>query len=85
MKDATVVIKYGGHAMDNSDLSSAFANDLAQLSAQGMEFVVVHGGGPQISSLLKRLNIESRFVDGLRVTDIATMARPRPVPCPLVV
>ena len=73
MKDTTVVIKYGGHAMDKADLSSAFATDLAQLSEQGMGFVVVHGGGPQISALLKRLNIESHFVDGLRVTDIATM------------
>ena len=73
MKDTTVVIKYGGHAMDKPDLSSAFATDLAQLSEQGMSFVVVHGGGPQISSLLKRLNIESHFVDGLRVTDAATM------------
>ena len=81
MKDTTVVIKYGGHAMDKPDLSSAFATDLAQLSEQGMSFVVVHGGGPQISSLLKRLNIESHFVDGLRVTDAATMEAAEMVLC----
>lgn len=81
MKNATVVIKYGGHAMDKPDLSSAFATDLAQLSEQGMGFVVVHGGGPQISALLKRLNIESHFVDGLRVTDAATMEAAEMVLC----
>ena len=81
MKDTTVVIKYGGHAMDKPDLSSAFATDLAQLSEQGMGFVVVHGGGPQISALLKRLNIESHFVDGLRVTDPATMEAAEMVLC----
>ncbi|MDR1857419.1 MAG: acetylglutamate kinase [Desulfovibrio sp.] len=69
----TVVIKYGGHAMDKADLSEAFAGDLAQLAGQGVRIVVVHGGGPQISDLLKRLQIESRFVDGLRVTDEAAM------------
>lgn len=67
------VIKYGGHAMDNAPLSTAFAQDLAQLIAEGMRFLVVHGGGPQISSLLKRLAIESHFMDGLRVTDKATL------------
>jgi len=81
MNSATVVIKYGGHAMDKPDLSSAFATDIAQLTEQGMAFVVVHGGGPQISSLLKRLNIESRFVDGLRVTDAATMEAVEMVLC----
>lgn len=81
MNSTTVVIKYGGHAMDRPELSSAFAADLAQLSEQGMGFVVVHGGGPQISMLLKRLSIESRFVDGLRVTDESTMQAVEMVLC----
>ena len=81
MNNATVVIKYGGHAMDKPELCTAFATDLAQLSAQDMGFVVVHGGGPQISALLKRLNIESRFENGLRVTDEATMAAVEMVLC----
>ena len=81
MNNATVVIKYGGHAMDKPELCTAFATDLAQLSAQDMGFVVVHGGGPQISALLKRLNIESRFENGLRVTDAATMAAVEMVLC----
>ena len=81
MKNATVVFKYGGHAMDKPELSSAFAADLAQLTEQGMGLVVVHGGGPQISALLKRLNIESHFVDGLRVTDAATMEAVEMVLC----
>lgn len=67
------VIKLGGHAMDDSDLLSAFAADVARLSAQGMQFIIVHGGGPHINALLKRLNIESTFVNGLRVTDLATL------------
>ncbi|MDR2850554.1 MAG: acetylglutamate kinase [Desulfovibrio sp.] len=69
----TVVIKYGGHAMDRADLSERFADDLAFFAARGARLVVVHGGGPQITSLLTRLGIESRFVDGLRVTDAPTM------------
>ena len=81
MNNATVVIKYGGHAMDKPELCTAFATDLAQLSAQDMGFVVVHGGGLQISALLKRLNIESRFENGLRVTDEATMAAVEMVLC----
>lgn len=81
MPDATVVVKYGGHAMDKPELSRAFAQDLALLAAQGMRFVIVHGGGPQISSLLQRLNVESRFVDGLRVTDAAVMEAVEMVLC----
>ncbi|WP_298034370.1 acetylglutamate kinase [uncultured Desulfovibrio sp.] len=73
MTQPTVVIKYGGHAMDKPELSEAFATDLAHLVGQGMSIVVVHGGGPQISALLTRLQIESRFVDGLRVTGEAAM------------
>lgn len=77
----TVVIKYGGHAMDQPALSEAFATDVAQLAAEGMRLAVVHGGGPQISALLNRLHIESRFVDGLRVTDAACMQAVEMVLC----
>lgn len=73
MSTPTVVIKYGGHAMDDAVLCTAFAAALSRLAAQGMRLVVVHGGGPQISGMLKRLNIESHFEQGLRVTDEATM------------
>ncbi|MCL2123634.1 MAG: acetylglutamate kinase [Desulfovibrionaceae bacterium] len=73
MSAPTVVIKYGGHAMDDPALSAPFAEGLARLSARGMRLVVVHGGGPQINSMLGRLNIPSRFEHGLRVTDEATM------------
>jgi acetylglutamate kinase len=66
-----VVVKYGGNAMGD-DLSN-FAEDIVLLHSVGMKVVVVHGGGPQIGDLLKRLGIESRFVDGLRVTDANTL------------
>lgn len=78
---STVVIKYGGHAMDKADLSQAFATDLAYLAGKGTGLVVVHGGGPQISAMLERLRIESRFVDGLRVTDEAAMQAVEMVLC----
>ncbi|MBO4313566.1 MAG: acetylglutamate kinase, partial [Desulfovibrio sp.] len=68
-----VVIKYGGHAMDKPELARAFADDIRRLAEQGRPCAVVHGGGPQINALLNRLAIESRFVNGLRVTDEATM------------
>ena len=77
----TVVIKFGGHAMDKEALCAAFAEDLAFLSAEGTRCVVVHGGGPQISALLERLHIESRFENGLRVTDEATMQAVEMVLC----
>lgn len=64
----TFVIKYGGHAMGDSDLSEKFARDIVLLKQVGIHPVVVHGGGPQIGRMLERLNIESEFVDGLRVT-----------------
>lgn len=69
----TIVVKYGGHAMEDAALREPFAEALAHLCAHDMRFVVVHGGGPQINTLLKRLHIESHFVNGLRVTDEATM------------
>ncbi|HEV8078107.1 MAG TPA: acetylglutamate kinase [Marinobacter sp.] len=69
----TVVIKYGGNAMENEDLKSSFARDVVLMKLVGINPIVVHGGGPQIGELLARLNIESRFVNGMRVTDAETM------------
>ena len=67
-----VVIKYGGHAMGDPERQRDFAEDMVLLKAVGINPVVVHGGGPQIGAMLKRLGVESRFVDGLRVTDAET-------------
>ncbi len=64
----TFVVKYGGHAMGDAELARDFAEDIVLLKAVGINPVVVHGGGPQIGAMLTRLGIESRFVDGLRVT-----------------
>lgn len=69
----TIVIKYGGHAMVDEQLKQEFALDVILLKYVGMNPVVVHGGGPQIGDFLKRLSIESEFVDGMRVTDKQTM------------
>ena len=69
----TFVIKYGGHAMGEERLAHFFARDIVLLRQVGIRPVVVHGGGPQIAAMLKRLRIESTFVEGLRVTDAATM------------
>lgn len=69
----TLVIKYGGNAMESEELKTGFARDVVLMKAVGINPVVVHGGGPQIGDLLKRLNIESRFIDGMRVTDSETM------------
>ena len=68
---ATVVVKYGGHAMGEEALAEQFGADIALLKQVGINPVVVHGGGPQINAMLKRLAIQSTFVDGLRVTDEA--------------
>jgi len=68
----TFVIKYGGHAMGDPEAQRDFAEDVVLLKAIGINPVVVHGGGPQIGAMLKRLGVESRFVGGLRVTDAAT-------------
>lgn len=68
----TFVVKYGGHAMGDPELARDFAEDIVLLRAVGINPVVVHGGGPQIGRMLKALGIESRFVDGLRVTDKQT-------------
>jgi acetylglutamate kinase len=68
----TFVVKYGGHAMGDPALAHDFARDIVLLKAVGINPVVVHGGGPQIGAMLKKLGVESRFVDGLRVTDKET-------------
>jgi acetylglutamate kinase len=68
----TFVVKYGGHAMGDPELARDFAEDVVLLKAVGINPVVVHGGGPQIGAMLKKLGVESQFIDGLRVTDKAT-------------
>ncbi|MFT7403448.1 acetylglutamate kinase [Zhongshania sp.] len=69
----TIVVKFGGNAMIDDKLKEQFARDIVLMKLVGMNPIVVHGGGPQIGALLKRLAIESHFVDGMRVTDTATM------------
>ena len=69
---ATFVVKYGGHAMGDPEAARLFARDVVLLKAVGINPVVVHGGGPQIGTMLKRLGVESTFVGGLRVTDAET-------------
>ncbi|MDB2415125.1 acetylglutamate kinase [Rickettsiales bacterium] len=69
----TFVIKFGGSAMGNPELAKSFARDIVMLKQVGINPIVVHGGGPQISRMLDKLKIQSSFVDGLRVTDQATV------------
>ena len=69
----TIVVKYGGNAMTDEDLKASFARDIVLMQAVGMRPIVVHGGGPQIGDLLERLNIESKFIDGMRITTEETM------------
>lgn len=69
----TLVVKYGGNAMVDDNLESSFARDIVLMKLVGMNPVVVHGGGPQITDLLKRMGKESTFIDGMRVTDTETM------------
>jgi len=69
----TIVVKYGGNAMTDVALQRSFAHDVVLLKLVGMDPVVVHGGGPQIETVLKKLDIKSEFVQGMRVTDEATM------------
>jgi len=71
--EATIVVKYGGHAMGDEQMARDFARDMILLEQSGVNPVVVHGGGPQIGAMLARLNIKSEFAAGLRVTDKATM------------
>ena len=68
---ATVVVKYGGHAMGEAGTAHDFGHDIALLKQVGINPVIVHGGGPQINAMLERLEIKSTFIDGLRVTDAA--------------
>ena len=77
----TIVIKYGGNAMVDEELKTGFARDVILMKLVGMNPVIVHGGGPQIARTLERLQIESRFVGGLRVTDDATMEVVVVFPC----
>ena len=72
-KGKTFVIKFGGHAMGDATLADLFARDVVLLKQVGINPVVVHGGGPQIGHMLERLKIQSSFIDGLRVTDAATV------------
>ncbi|MEP1471295.1 MAG: acetylglutamate kinase [Halieaceae bacterium] len=69
----TIVVKFGGNAMVDQELHESFARDVVLMKLVGMNPVVVHGGGPQIGSLLEKLNIHTEFVDGMRVTDEQTM------------
>jgi len=69
----TFVVKFGGNAMVDDELKASFARDIVLMKLVGINPIVVHGGGPQIGKLLEELNIESKFVDGMRVTDSATM------------
>src|SRR5436190_49136 len=69
----TILVKYGGHAMGNGESDDPFARDIVLLQQVGINPIVVHGGGPQIGQMLQRLGIQSRFIDGLRVTDGETM------------
>ncbi|MDR3376478.1 MAG: acetylglutamate kinase [Ancalomicrobiaceae bacterium] len=71
--DKTVVVKFGGHAMGDEALGKAFAEDITLIKLAGLNPVVVHGGGPQINAMLKRLDIKSEFADGIRITDQATV------------
>jgi acetylglutamate kinase len=72
-REKRVLIKYGGSAMTDNRLKRDFAEDVALISFVGIKPIIVHGGGPQIGELLKKLGKESRFVRGLRVTDEETM------------
>ena len=69
----TVVVKYGGHAMGDAELAKRFARDIVLLRQVGLNPIVVHGGGPQIGAMLEKLQIKSEFIDGLRITDQATV------------
>ena len=71
--EATIVVKYGGHAMGDEHMARAFARDMVLLEQSGVNPVVVHGGGPQIGAMLQRLGIKSEFAGGLRITDKPTV------------
>ncbi len=69
MKDKVIVVKYGGHAMKDEELKKAFAKDISLIKSLGASPVIVHGGGPEITSMLEKLNIKSEFYKGLRITE----------------
>ncbi len=71
--EATIVIKYGGHAMGDEGVARAFARDIVLLEQSGVNPVVVHGGGPQIEAMLKKAGVQSQFAGGLRITDAKTL------------
>ena len=71
--DKTIVIKFGGNAMETEELTNSFARDIVMMKLVGINPVVVHGGGPQIAELLKKIGKQSEFVEGMRVTDAETM------------
>src|SRR3972149_8029016 len=71
--EETIVIKYGGHAMGQEDTARDFARDVVLLEQAAINPVVVHGGGPQLAAMLKKLGIQSEFAAGLRITDAATV------------
>ena len=73
LNNKTIVIKFGGNAMTDENLKNSFAKDIVLLKQVGVNPVIVHGGGPQIGSLLEKIGKESKFVDGMRVTDSETM------------
>src|SRR5712692_6958354 len=70
---ATIVVKYGGHAMGAEDIARDFARDVVLLEQAGVKPVVVHGGGPQIEAMLEKAGVASQFAAGLRITDAATL------------
>ncbi|AGA65315.1 Acetylglutamate kinase [Liberibacter crescens BT-1] len=72
-ENKTIIVKYGGHAMEQGELRKAFASDIALLKQSGVNPIVVHGGGPQIGAVLQKMGIESKFESGLRVTDQKTV------------
>ena len=72
-QDADIVVKYGGNAMEDEELKATFAQDIVLMKIVGMNPIVVHGGGPQIGEMLSKLDIPTKFVDGIRVTDGPTM------------
>ncbi len=71
--DKTIVIKYGGHAMEDEDLKLSFVRDVILLHFIGLNPIIVHGGGPQINHMLEKVGIQSKFIEGMRVTDEPTM------------
>ena len=81
LRDKIVVVKYGGNAMTSPELAKSFCEDVAALQKLGIKVVVVHGGGPQISKMLEKVNVETRFEGGMRVSSSAVVEVGECVPC----